>query len=147
MGHNPYAMVDSGAGPNLVRTSWLKEAWPDYKKKLISTGAATTRFKLADGGKSASPDGTIQLDLTINGAKISGKFWVLQQLTTNMIIGSKLLDELGAVINYGNRSIKSTARPDMGRIEFELKGVQNWRLNTAVTIRQDIVLLPNTVQW
>ena len=81
-GHNPYAMVDTGAAPNLVRTGWIKAAWPGYSQYLDRTGAATTKFKLADGGKSASPEGTIQLPLTINGVEVTAKFWVLEKLTT-----------------------------------------------------------------
>ena len=73
-GQNPYALLVTGAAPNLIRTGWLKTAWPDYSRHLDNTGAATTKFKLADGGKSASPDGTIILPLTIKSQASSG-YW------------------------------------------------------------------------
>ena len=145
-GHDSYAMIDSGAGPNLVQSEWLAIAFPDYRKYLQTKGAATTKFKLADGGKSASPEGTIQLSLQINGVTVGGTFWVLKQLTTNMIVGSKLLDELAVTINYSKRIITSEERPDIGQIHFDLKGVRKWRLDTSVTTRSAITLLPRTAQ-
>ena len=144
-GKNPYALLDTGAAPNLVRTEWLKMAWPEYWRKLDQRGAATTKFKLADGGNSASPDGTINLSLTVNGAPVNGIFWVLKQLTTDMIVGTAMMDELGMNVDYATRSMTSAARPDIGRINFDLKGTPKWRQDTSVTTRRDIVLLPNTM--
>ena len=66
--HMPYALVDTRAGPNLVKEAWLDKAMPDWRRHLDQTGATTTRFKLADGGKSATPAGRITLDLTMGVA-------------------------------------------------------------------------------
>ena len=62
-----------------------------------------------------------------------------------MIVGTAMLDELCANIDYASRSITSVARPDIGRIYFDLKGTHKWRNDTSVTTRRDIVLLPNTL--
>ena len=87
--------------------------------------------------------GRIQLDLTFNGVKISGMFWALETLSTNMIIGSQLLDEIGATVNYNSRSITSAVFPQMGRLQFDLKGAPRWRQDVSVTIRSSLVLQPH----
>ena len=123
----------------------MDKAKPDWRDHLDLTGATTTRFKLADGGKSAAPAGQITLDLTMGGQSVRGKFWVLEQLTTNMIVGSNLLSWIGATIDYNRNEIVSRQYPDMGKIPFGLKGSRKWRSLTSIVAERDIILRPNTV--
>ena len=112
-GHSPYAMLDTGAAPNLVRSGWLDMAMPEWRTKINRTGAATTQFKLADGGNSATPAGQVELPLDIGGIRVRRKFWVLHRLTTNMIVGSDLLQFLIADIDYGTGTMRSAKYPRM----------------------------------
>ena len=145
-GHCPYALIDTGAGPNLVRTNWLDTVRPGWKSDIDRTGVTTTRFKLADGGRSAAPAGQIRLKLMVGGQLIEQKFWVLKDLTTNMIIGSKMLSSMGAVIDYSKNEVRSKRYPQMDAVPFDLSQAEKWRYATSVTALSDIVLRPNTVE-
>jgi hypothetical protein len=83
-GHCPYALVDTGASPNLVKTSWLAKVVPDWQKRMDKTYAARTTFKLANGGRSAAPKGTVELPIEMGGVCMTRSFWVLDELTMNM---------------------------------------------------------------
>ncbi len=65
----PYALIDrSRSGPEGL----VVQGHAGLTRQLDQTGAATTRFKLADGGKSAAPAGQITLDLTMGGQLVRG---------------------------------------------------------------------------
>jgi hypothetical protein len=85
-------------------------AMPNWKEKLDETNATNTTFKLADSGKSVSPAGTVILPLMMGGQMIMRKFWVLKDLTTTMIIGTDLLNWIGATVDYPKM------RSDLGNI-------------------------------
>jgi hypothetical protein len=118
---------------------------PDWRQHKNNTDVTKTRFKLADGGKSAAPEGQISLNLTIGGQLVKGEFWVLKNLTTNMIVGSQLLSWMGATIDYNKHEITSRTYPDMKRIPFDLNRSRKWRKLTSVVATSDIILRPNTV--
>jgi exonuclease III len=62
-GVTPYAMIDTGAGPNMLRTEWLEREIPNWNKQLCRKEATTTRFKLAD----------MEPNLSVPGAKSSSR--------------------------------------------------------------------------
>jgi hypothetical protein len=145
-GSCPYALVDTGASPNLVKTSWLAKIVPGWRKHVDETHAARTTFKLADGGRSSTPKGTIELPIEMGGVCVTRKFWVLDELTTNMILGSDFLLHIGATIDYGMCEIRSRQFDEMNAVPFDLKGAHQWRRATSVVALYDIVLRPNRVE-
>ena len=62
-----------------------------------------------------------------------------------MIIGSDLLNDIGATMDFNTSSITSSVYVEMGRIPFDLRGARQWRRATTVIAECDILLQPDAV--
>ena len=111
--------------------AWLDKALPDWRLRKNNKDVTKTRFKLADGGQSAAPAGQITLALTMGGELVSGEFWVLTDLTTNMIVGTQLLSWIGATVDYNKYEIISRQYPDMKKIPCDLSSARKWMKLTS----------------
>lgn len=141
-GKRPYSLIDTGAGPNLVRADWMKREIQGWEQRLNRKGAAGTRFKLADGAKSVSPLGRIKLRIEAPGGLVTRWFWVLEGLTAEVILGSDYLQHMGMTVDYGRRCMTSKRFPCMPPVHFDLRHTDDWRVGAAVRTRERLVLRP-----
>jgi len=143
-------LVDSGAFTSIVSLAWLKKTYPHSWNDMINTaGAARTKFSLADGSRATSPRGKARLDFELGEEtlKLSERFWVLEGLAHDVILGSNFLDSMGTTISYGKRSLIFDARPKMKPLPFKMSDRNKyWRRPARVRLKVQVTLQPGETQ-
>ena len=151
-------MLDTGAYPLLVSADTLDIVDPTWRTRLCTDNVATTRFSLADGSDAVRPLGQLMCTFEVHGTegwrKLRALAWVLPELTCPVILGSSLLDKLGAVINYNTHTLSFGCRTleGVGSVPFQSKRAKRYRrecaLNSITTVRVKplaMVTLPVTI--
>ena len=80
--HTVLAILDTGAGPNLVRESLLPKDWRDHAVKQN----AYPHIRDANGRK-LNVEGVVQLYLDVGGQNLGVRFLVCRNLAVKAILG------------------------------------------------------------
>ena len=104
-GYRVRALLDSGAALELASLQWLRRVFTVSELQgLLDTVTPRPLFELADGTLS-KPVGQLRLPLRIGGYRSDVLVWVLPEAPFDLILGSRWLDSVGAVMNYPARRI------------------------------------------
>ena len=81
------AILDTGAGPNLIRATVLPEDWERYRV----FGAPTLNI-VGAGGRRLRQSGTVTLHVEIGGIKLRARFLVMETLAAECILGCQFIN-------------------------------------------------------
>jgi Retroviral aspartyl protease len=88
-----FGILDTGAGPNLIRESVLPEDWERYRIPGIPA------FHIVGaGGRRLVQKGNITLTVQLGTLKVQARFIVVQGLTAECILGCQFIDRQEQVI-------------------------------------------------
>jgi hypothetical protein len=82
-----YAILDTGAGPNLVREDVLPEDWLRYR-----VAGDTTYQVIGANGKSLPQRGVVTLWVQLGRLRAQARFIVVKQLAAGCIVGCQFID-------------------------------------------------------
>ena len=118
-------IVDTGAGPNFVRRSWLPRRWLDLVKKVPGysfNSAAKTPLKVT---------GVVRLQMTMGDATMFVGFLVADNLAVDVLFGTAFIDTHVKTISPKRRRITMTQGGTTGILD-DVPGKQQ-RDVTAMT--------------
>ena len=107
--HTVNVLVDTGASVSCISEYLCHKVIPNYSQRLQNEPGFIGKpsFNAIKGvcGEVHPVRGTVDLDLNINGLKVTQKFHIFTRLQHQMILGIDFLKDYKASINMGNSTI------------------------------------------
>jgi Retroviral aspartyl protease len=120
-----YAILDTGAGPNLVREDVLPEDWLRYR-----VAVDTTYQVIGASGRSLPQSRVVTLSVQLGRLRAQARFIVVKQLASGCILGCQFIDrhvksihpkEKRVLLNDGTpvAILRDSTHPAMGEMDLE----------------------------
>ena len=120
LGHHVDLLVDSGASISIINAEFVQEALSEETTPIM---APSTYPRVGTvSGEKLPTIGEIEVTLSFNGKEFPWQFHVVENMTTNAVLGRDFLSTNGAIINFANETLNLT---NSHSVEFPLTTIHS----------------------
>ena len=127
------ALVDSGAMVSLMKESVYEQL--AHKGNFVNKRTALQ----AVSGNMLNVRGMAEIPFTIGGVKLKHSFYIVREMTRNVLLGQDFLTETGARVYFDLKKMR--VRGAYVDLENDI------HVGSLIKLKKDVIMRPNTINW